>query len=186
MTTYINHIKSGVKNNDNSILNQLYNDIYVDIDKIVGKYIKDKDTKSDLKQDVFLHVINKIDKCKGVTTNDLLYWVRVVVKNYIIDYLRVKNRITFIEINDNFNLQYDQFCDLKKEYDISYDEIMLIINQLPNKCGEVIKLFYFNELTHQNISKILNISEGTSKSNLHRGKRLMLKIINKNKVKYEI
>ena len=44
---------------------------------------------------------------------------------------------------------------------------------LPDKCRLIIHLFYYEDYSVRELSKCLNCSEGTVKSQLHRGRELL-------------
>jgi RNA polymerase sigma-70 factor (ECF subfamily) len=56
---------------------------------------------------------------------------------------------------------------------ISSDIILKYIQELPNQYRLVFNMFALDELSHKEIAELLNISEGTSKSNLHRAKQIL-------------
>jgi RNA polymerase sigma-70 factor (ECF subfamily) len=58
---------------------------------------------------------------------------------------------------------------------LSRDQILEIINTLPNGYRMVINLYLIDGYTHAEIAEMMNISEGTSKSQLSRGRDLLKK-----------
>jgi RNA polymerase sigma-70 factor (ECF subfamily) len=55
--------------------------------------------------------------------------------------------------------------------------LMRIIQTLPPAYRMVFNLFVFEELKHKEIAELLNISEGTSKSNLADARKLLQKAL---------
>lgn len=67
------------------------------------------------------------------------------------------------------------------ESDCSLDEMLAMIQELPNQYRLVFNLYELDDYSHQEIASMLSISESTSKSNLHRAKVILKeKITNKN------
>jgi RNA polymerase sigma factor (sigma-70 family) len=60
------------------------------------------------------------------------------------------------------------------EEEISLDYLLQIIQELPDQYRIVFSLYVLEDYSHQEISEMLSISTGTTKSNLHRA-RLILK-----------
>lgn len=58
---------------------------------------------------------------------------------------------------------------------VSIDYLLNLIQQLPDRYRLVFNLNVLDGFTHKEIAKLLNISEGTSKSNLSRAKQLLQK-----------
>ncbi|MGK4567040.1 RNA polymerase sigma factor [Flavobacterium sp. 3HN19-14] len=59
------------------------------------------------------------------------------------------------------------------EMNFSLDEILSFVQELPNQYRLVFCLYELDDYSHQEIAAMLSISEGTSKSNLHRAKQIL-------------
>ncbi|HET7360743.1 MAG TPA: sigma-70 family RNA polymerase sigma factor, partial [Salinimicrobium sp.] len=59
------------------------------------------------------------------------------------------------------------------EDEISMDFLLKIIQQLPHRYRQVFNLYALDGFSHKEISKIMNISPGTSKSNLARARMIL-------------
>ena len=57
-----------------------------------------------------------------------------------------------------------------------------LIQKLPSKYKEVILLFYYKELSYEEISEILKISEGTVRSRLSRARQKLKKMMNESPI----
>lgn len=66
---------------------------------------------------------------------------------------------------------------------LSYQELLNCITQLTPQYRAVFNLYVIDGYKHNEIADLLNISEGTSKSNLSKAKRALQNILKKN---YEI
>jgi RNA polymerase sigma-70 factor (ECF subfamily) len=88
-----------------------------------------------------------------------------------IDYLRVKKNnfnhqdIGDVRINDNESVYEME--------DFSVDDIQNMIDNLPNGYKMVFNLYAIEGYKHQEIAEMLNISEGTSKSQLSHARKLL-------------
>ena len=60
---------------------------------------------------------------------------------------------------------------------LAYDDLLLVMQQLTPAYRLVFNLYVVDGLTHKEVGKKLNISEGTSKSNLHRAKKLLYDMV---------
>jgi RNA polymerase sigma-70 factor (ECF subfamily) len=60
---------------------------------------------------------------------------------------------------------------------ISTDELIKLIQQLPEGYRLVFNLYEIEGYTHKEIAQLLNISEGTSKSQLHKAKQFLQKLL---------
>ena len=71
----------------------------------------------------------------------------------------------------------DVFVDVD-EKNISLDFLLSIIKELPPKYQVVFNLYVLDRYSHQEISELLKISTGTSKSNLSRARKILQEKIN--------
>jgi len=138
--------------------------------------VKDADEAKDIAQDSWRIIIKKLETIKD--PNSFGGWAMRIVQTKSIDVLRQqqkdwKNKDAF-KIGDEIEDEpYDEKTMLKKKL---YSAIL----KLPTNQQHVIKLFYLNEMSLNEISKSLNIKAGTVKSRLFHA-REKLKIILKNK-----
>ena len=56
---------------------------------------------------------------------------------------------------------------------ITADELIELIQELPPRYRMVFNLFVMEGMNHKEISEVMQISEGTSKSNLARGREIL-------------
>jgi len=59
--------------------------------------------------------------------------------------------------------------------DLSFQEMLLLVQELPPTYRLVFNLYAFEDLKHRKIAQELGISEGTSKSNLFDARRILQK-----------
>lgn len=82
-------------------------------------------------------------------------------------------------MNQSKIIYLDESIEIKKvEKEYENVEVMELISHLSEEFRSIIILYYFNDLSYKEISEILNISEGTVKSRLHRGKNELYKMLN--------
>ena len=117
-------------------------------------------------QEGFLQIFRKINQYRGKGSFE--GWAkRIIINNALQKYKGVR----FMEvINDNIP---ENAVELDDE-EISLDYLMQIIHELPDQYRIVFSLYVLDDYSHQEISEMLSITTGTTKSNLHRA-RLLLK-----------
>ncbi len=117
-------------------------------------------------QEGFLIIFRKINQYSGKGSFE--GWAkRILINNALQKYKGMR----FMEVlNDNIP---DVDVEIDEE-EISLDYLMQIIHELPDQYRIVFSLYVLDDYSHQEISEMLSISTGTTKSNLHRA-RLLLK-----------
>ena len=125
-------------------------------------------------QEGFLQIFRKINQYRGKGSFE--GWAkRILINNALQKYKGVR----FMEvINDNIP---DVAVELDEE-EISLDYLIQIIQELPDQYRIVFSLYVLDDYSHQEISEMLSISTGTTKSNLHRARLLLKEKIEKKSV----
>ncbi len=138
-------------------------------------YAKDYDMAKDLLQEGFIKVFQKLSKFEG--NGSLEGWVRRTIVNNNIDIFRSNARKgTFLNLEDEQGNTIDGLVPtinndaLRK---IEIDEFLRMTQGLPEGYRMILNLHIVEELTHKEIGEKLGISEGTSKSNLSRARRIL-------------
>ena len=89
----------------------------------------------------------------------------------------LKNITPKVTTVDEVYSEEEPFTETDAISRIGVKELMLQIQQLPMGYRIVFNLYVCDGLTHKEISELLNISENTSKSQLHKAKALLQKMI---------
>ncbi len=139
------------------------------------KYSKNYQEAQDNLQDGFITIFNKIDQYqfKGSFEG----WLKRIVVNTALQKYREKNVLNLIsdEIPDEVEVDID-------ETTVSLDYLLSIIQELPNRYRLVFNMYVLDGYSHRDIAGMLEISEGTSKSNLSRARQILKKKVEENKL----
>lgn len=125
-------------------------------------------------QEGFLIIFRKINQYSGKGSFE--GWAkRILINNALQKYKGVR----FLEVlNDNIP---DVDVEIDEE-ELSLDYLLQIIQELPDQYRIVFSLYVLDDYSHQEISEMLSISTGTTKSNLHRARLLLKEKIEKKTV----
>ena len=104
-----------------------------------------------------------------------------VTINVALQKFRKKSILKFDKIEENQLTEEEITVDVD-EKNISLSFLLSLINELPPKYQLVFNLYVLDGYSHQEISEVLNISTGTSKSNLFRARKLLQNKINNSKI----
>lgn len=131
------------------------------------KYSRNTQEAEDNLQDAFITIFEKIDqfKFKGSFEG----WMKRIVINTTLQSYRQKSVLNLVE----YNLPDEVDVEVVED-EISLDFLLGIVQELPERYRMVFNLYVLDGFSHKEISKLLGIAEGTSKSNLSRA-RLILK-----------
>lgn len=139
--------------------NQLYRTCYL--------ILKDKEDAEDVVQETLIKVFKNINNFKGESR--LYTWIYQIALNQSRDILRKK--VDFLNLQDDWVGEEDLYMDIGKTIDKEIlGKNLRALNPIYN---EVLVLFYLREFSIKEISEILEVSEGTIKSRLSRGRNLL-------------
>ena len=149
----------------------LYKLMYGKMLAVCYRYSRRPEEAKDLLQDGFLKVFKKIHKFNNA--GSLEGWVRRIMVNNAIDYYRLnKNKYAISEANIDEDMLIENVDEDESIYEeIKAKDIMESIQKLSPSYRTVFSMFVLDGYSHKEIAAELNISEGTSKSNLAKAKR---------------
>lgn len=172
-------LKKCIKGNSRS-QRLLYERFYGKMLAVCYRYARDHDEAQDITHEGFIRVFDKLKSFKN--TGSLEGWIRRIIVNNAIDYVRAKKKLVF-DNEDNTILGniYDEDYDL---VDVNIAKAMKaeliteLIQKLSPAYKTVFSLYVLEDYSHQNIADALGISVGTSKSNLAKAKMRLKEMFN--------
>lgn len=131
-------------------------------------YAKDKDEAKDILQEGFIKVFTNL---KNYTSKgNFEGWIRRIIVNTAIDhYRKSSNANTSVNIENVPDIQTS--CSVLEA--MGAKELLVLIHKLPEGARVIFNLYVVEGYTHKEIAEIMDISEGTSKSQFSRGKQLL-------------
>lgn len=136
------------------------------------RYANDHNSAQDLLQEGFIKVYKNIHKFRREGSFE--GWVRRIFVNTAIEQFR-KN-VTLYAIHESETVKYEHFEGNAFET-LKHQDLMKMIQSLSHGYRTVFNLYVIEGYSHKEISDMLNISEGTSKSQLARARYLLQKKI---------
>ena len=168
LSTGISNLKNdqalikGCAENDRIAQNQLYTIYAAQMMSVCLLNARTREDAQDILQEGFVQVFKCIKQFKF--KGPLEAWIKKIFINCALQKLREKeNSYLFIEI-DNATELYNRSYTITEQIDLKI--LIKCIQGLPLISRLVFNLYVFEGLKHKEIAQILEISEGTSKSNL--------------------
>ena len=149
---------------------------------VCRRYTKNEDQAKDILQDSFIKVFKNIDRFNFEGSFE--GWVRRIVVNTAIDFTR-KSKRDYLLMNESNSIEDEKENLLYEEDEEDYSiplkvgDVIKAMEELSPAYRTVFNLYVFENYSHQEIADSLNISVGTSKSNLAKARANMKKILTK-------
>ena len=165
--------------NDRLSQKKIYTSFYNYALTICSLYTNNSDDSAEIVNDGFLKVFKEIFRYQPAYTNVISSfkgWLRKIMIHTAIDHFRKNHKHRFTKELDSETTRLSAGGEDALDR-ISYDEIVRSMQKLTPGYRIIFNLFIIENFSHEEISKQLGISIGTSKSNLARGRRQLQKIL---------
>jgi len=154
-------------NQDAQAQSQLYKQFASKLFSLCLKYSKNYAEAEDNLHDAFITVFSKIEQYKNKGSFE--GWLKRIAINTSLQ--RYRQDVGVYDIINEGNIE-----DVSVDYNdnnVNIDFLLNIIQELPDRYRLVFNLYVLDGYSHVEISELINISTGTSKSNLARARRIL-------------
>ena len=146
---------------------------------LVCRYIDHQEQAEEVLNNGFLKAFKRISQYdfKGSFEG----WLRKVMFRCVSDYVKQNSRYS-----DNVVLvEKDEYIDKDHADKLYYNQLLELVQSLPESARTVFNLSVMEGFSHKEISKLLNISEGTSKWHLSEARKQLKEKIEKLDLQYK-
>lgn len=163
-------IIAGCQNNDSEARRALYEKFAPAMMGICVRYVSERETARDILHEGFIKVYTKIGTYSGAGSFE--GWIRRIFVTTALEYLR-SMRVFLRDIS------LDDYTETARSFDpaiidqLSADEILRFIDELPIGFKTVFNLHAIEGYSHAEIAQMINIKEGTSRSQYARARQVL-------------
>lgn len=178
-------VQSAIQSGDQKAYAELLTRYRESVYFMMLKMVNNKDDADDLTIEAFGRAFKKLDQ---YTPNYAFStWLFKIASNNAIDFLRKKKLTNAVSLDTRVeNSDYDT-SNLVRSTHLNPEEfyikkqkvemVRMVIDKLKPKYRELVELFYFQELSHEEISEKLNLPIGTIKAQLFRARDFLFELI---------
>lgn len=163
----------GCIRNERSAQEKLYKLFYPRMMALVRRYIDQDVQAEEVMNNGYLRAFQKLGQYNFQGSFE--GWLRKIIFHAVSDYVkqncRYSEKVVLIEKDE---LVHRDHAD--KMY---YDELVQLVQALPNATRTVFNMYVMEGFTHKEIGDLLGISEGTSKWHLSEGRKILKEKIEK-------
>ncbi len=137
------------------------------------RYLKKEEEIEEAMADAFYTIFTKMEQLKEVHAFEA--WARKITVNHC---------LASIKKNTNFNMYLDDVKLVSQPFSeeltpLEEEDLLNLLHHIPEGCRTIFTLFVIEGYGHKEIASMLNISEGTSKSQLNASKTKLKELVNK-------
>jgi RNA polymerase sigma factor (sigma-70 family) len=146
---------------------------------ICGRYASKQEDAVEILNDGFLKIFKEIHHYKPAysdVVSSFKGWLRKIMVYTAIDHFRKNHKHQLVTQLDNvvYQLATGQEDAIEK---LSYEEIIRAVQELSPGYRTVFNLFVIEGMSHEEVARQLDVSVGTSKSNLSKARKQLQKIL---------
>ena len=154
----------------------LYDRFAVQLYLVCRRYLKTNEQAEEILHNGFLKIFNGLLQFNYTTDAAFIAWLNKIMINECLMDLRKKNNFLLVTKDEAENISVDELIENK----LNADTIYTLITQLPIGYRTVFNLYCIEGYSHNEIAIALNISEGTSKSQLNKARKMLQQLIANN------
>ena len=143
---------------------------------ITLRYADSRGKAAEILNDAFMKVFTNIDQYNS--SRPFKPWLRQIIVNTAINHYHKHQKDQ--QLIDIATAEGEVSTEEEILSGISYEEIIDMVQQLSPAYRTVFNLYVIEGFKHREIADMLDISVGTSKSNLHKAKKNLQSIVEKN------
>ncbi|MFV0305705.1 MAG: RNA polymerase sigma factor [Moheibacter sp.] len=167
------------QNNKKSAQAEIYKLFSAKLFSVCLRYSNCYEDAQDGFQDGFILIFKKINQFRFEGSFE--GWIRRIMVNTCIERLRTRNHLYVINEEITPDAESEEIDSNEIELEpYSYNDLLGFVQQLPDRYRQVFNLYVIEEYSHQEIADLLQISIGTSKSNLSRAREKLKSLVKKN------
>ncbi|MBI2721231.1 MAG: sigma-70 family RNA polymerase sigma factor [Bacteroidetes bacterium] len=185
-------VKAALDNGDQKAFAELLQRYRESVFYMMLRMCNNKDDAEDLTIEAFGRAFKKLEQYSPAYAFST--WLFKIASNNAIDFIRKKKQLNSVSLDnkmdnsenkDSYNLKSTSLDPeenfIKKQ---KTELIRLLVDNLKPKYKEMIELFYFKEMSHEEISQKLDLPIGTIKAQLFRARDLLYSALKNSKETY--
>ncbi|MDD7887301.1 RNA polymerase sigma factor [Flavivirga sp. 57AJ16] len=174
----MNLIFEEIKNKNRQVYRTFFNKNYEDLVIYANSYLFDKPASEDVVQEVFIYIWEKAHKIE--LESSFKGYIYTMVRNRCLNFLKsLKITDNFNVLEFNVNLITEHVFDSASDEDkkIVYHQILKIVDTLPERMKQIVKLKFLHNYKYREIAEELDISVNTVKTQLKRAKSKITELV---------
>lgn len=163
----------GCYQNNHTSQKELFEHFATQLYHIANRYVNNSSEAEDIVAVAFTRVFKKINSFSWQGIGSFEAWIRRIAVNECLMYLRKRHNFNLLTSLEEVQLH----SDLQPLAALHAEDILTMVSQLPTGYRTVFNLYVVEGYNHAEIARQLEISEGTSRSQLLKAKEQLKKML---------
>lgn len=160
-----------LQNKNHKVFKKVFTNYYEELVIYANSFLFDKSASEDIVQEVYIYIWENTHKINIKTS--IKAYIYAMVRNQCLNYLKtlkITDDLNFIELNASLIIEQDLDFFSTEDKRIVYNQIVLIVDSLPDRMQQIFKLKFLENYKYAEIAEELDISINTVKTQLKRAK----------------
>ncbi len=157
-----------------SLYEEMVNRYQQKLRRLAGYYLKDEQAAEDAVQETLVAAYKNLEKFRP--EKKFAVWLFVIAKNKVMDELRRRKKL--LPLSESLPAAEEEIFGIDET---DRAKLHAGLKSLPEKQNQALRLYYFADLSYQEISKRLKLPVNTIRSHLKRGKERLKKLFTNEK-----
>jgi RNA polymerase sigma factor (sigma-70 family) len=166
-TLFEQDLVKGCIRNERRVQEVLYRQYCSSMLALCRSYAKNEEDATEILQDGFLKIFQQIGRYDSNKAS-MYTWMRTIMIRTAIDFLRKQTKK---QVAIEWKEEHDPVIDAEALERMSAQQILYLLQQLPETTKAVFNLYVTEGYNHREIGELLKISEGTSKWHLSEARK---------------
>tara|TARA_B110000967_G_scaffold172174_1_gene183067 strand:- start:13073 stop:13627 length:555 start_codon:yes stop_codon:yes gene_type:complete len=174
----MNLIIEEIRKGNRKVFQIFFNKNYKNFVSFGNKYLFNQQASEDIVQDLFIYIWENASTIH--ITSSLNNYMHTSIKNRCLNYLKsIKITDDYKVLDFNISLITEHVFDSTSQEDkeIVYHQILKIVDTLPEKMQQIVRLKFLHAYKYKEIAEELDISINTVKTQLKRAKSKIIEMI---------
>lgn len=172
-TMEITRLIERCRQGDADALGELYKAYAKKMRGVCRRYVSDEQTINDVLHDAFVIIFTSFDKLRDDRKTEA--WMMSITRNVASKYKDHLKNLSFVPLEEAESLVVPEKEATVKG--VQLEEVLKLIDKLPEGYGKVFRLSVFDGLSHKEIAAMLGIEPHSSSSQLARAKKMLRKMM---------
>ncbi len=174
----MNIIFTEIQKKNQKVFKNFFSKNYDGLVRYANGYLFDIAASEDIVQDVFIYIWENAENIN--LTSSLNGYLSAMVRNKCLNFLKslkITDDCKILEFNFQLVTEYDFDTTSESDKKIIHHQVLKIVDTLPEKMQEIVKLKFISNYKYAEIAEELNISINTVKTQLKRAKVIISKML---------
>ncbi|RZK82084.1 MAG: RNA polymerase sigma factor [Pedobacter sp.] len=172
---------TGCLQNKNNAKEMMYKSFYGYLMGVVLRYVNDRNDAEEVVNDCFVKIFKNIGTFTSPEVSEDLQkafkgWIAKISSRTAIDFLRSKKTQIYI---DDIEENQHPITEVNVISQLNVQDIMCLLNELPETQKVIFNMYEIEGFSHDEISKLLNITGSSSRVYLTRAKNKLRELYSK-------